>query len=822
MKYPAQEIELKWQKFWEENKVSKTDLSEPEKKHYGLVMFIYPSGAKLHCGHWYNYAPADTFFRLKKLQGYNIFEPMGYDAFGLPAENFAIKTGIHPQDSTIKNIEEIREQLRRIGTLYDWDHELMTCDPKYYKWNQWLFLKLYEKGLAYRQNAPVNWCESCQTVLANEQVQSDGTCERCHNFVIKKNLTQWFFKITQYAEELLSDLEKIDWPEKTKLMQRNWIGKSYGVELKFRIVDSDEYIPVFTTRPDTLFGVTYVVLAPEHPLVEKLTTVENRQSVLNYIEKVKHETEIERLSTVKEKTGVPLGSFAINPVNNEQVPIWIADYVLFTYGTGAVMAVPGHDERDFEFAKKFNLPIQKVILEKGTKPGDELQKAFVDIGEMINSGQFTGLNSDIGIEKISDYLEAEKIGVRKVNYRLRDWLISRQRYWGTPIPIIHCEKCGEVPVPEKDLPVILPYDVDFKPTGESPLTRNEKFMNINCPKCNSPSRRDPDTMDTFVDSSWYHLRFLNPHIDDAMFDTQLAKKWMPVDTYIGGAEHATMHLLYARFIHKFLRDIGMLDCDEPYQKLRHQGTITNQGAKMSKSRGNVVNPDEFVEKYGADVFRMYLMFMGPYETGGDWSDKGIVGVNRFVNRVYELFNTLSAKVRSIQYIDNIDIDNLTITEKSIYRKTNQTLKKVVEDIEELRFNTAVAALMGLLNELSVLNKVENPKLTFYVLERFAFMLSPLAPHLAEECWQILGKRKSIFEEPVWFTYEKKAIVEDKVTLVVQVNGKLRAAIEVDIDGDEELIKQNAKQDPRVAKFLESKQIIKEIYVKNKILNIVVK
>lgn len=821
MRYPANETELKWQKYWEEKQVYRTDLSKIEKKLYSLVMFIYPSGAKLHIGHWYNYAPADTWTRLKRLQGYNTFEPIGYDAFGLPAENYAIKTGIHPQDSTLKNIEDIRIQLKRIGAMYDWEKELMTCVPEYYKWNQWLFLKLYEKGLAYRKNAPVNWCESCQTVLANEQVKTDGTCERCDNPVIKKYLTQWFFKITAYAEELLQDLEKIDWPEKTKIMQTNWIGKSIGVEIDFTAETGDK-ITVFTTRPDTLFGVTYIVLAPEHPLVEKLTKDEYKKEVQDYLDKTKYETEIERLSTVKEKTGVPLGSFAINPINGEKVPIWIADYVLLTYGTGAVMAVPAHDERDFEFANKFNLPIRKVILQPGTNENDELSSAYVEPGIMINSGEFSGLNSEEGKEKIVEYIEKNGLGKRKVNYRLRDWLISRQRYWGTPIPIIHCESCGEVPVPEKDLPVTLPYDVDFKPTGESPLLRHEKFINTTCPKCGNPAKRDPDTMDTFVDSSWYHLRYLNPKIDDAMFDVELANKWMPVDSYIGGAEHATMHLLYARFIHKFLRDLGLLKCDEPYQKLRHQGIITNQGAKMSKSRGNVVNPDVFVEKYGADVFRMYLMFMGPYDLGGDWSDSGIVGVNRFVNRIYELYKNYSNKLKDINSSIEFDINTLEGDEKYIYKRVNIGLKKVVEDIDALKFNTAIAFMMELLNDFSKLSSIQNKDLIYYVLERYAFLLAPLAPHLAEECWALLGKEKSIFENPIWFNYDEKALIAETYTLAIQLNGKLRATIEIPIDTPEDEVKKIAKSDNRVSKFIEGKEIVREIYVKNKILNIVVK
>ncbi|HSP86919.1 MAG TPA: leucine--tRNA ligase, partial [Ignavibacteriaceae bacterium] len=515
MRYPFAEIEPKWRKFWEEKKVANTDLNKSDKKLYSLVMFIYPSGAKLHIGHWYNYGPNDTWARYKKLRGYNVFEPIGYDAFGLPAENYAIKTGVHPYDSTLKNIEDIRLQLKNMGCMYDWDAELMTCAPAYYKWNQWLFLQLYKKGLAYRKNAPVNWCPKDQTVLANEQVQSDGTCERCGTFVIQKNLTQWFFKITKYAEELLTGLDQINWPEKTKLMQRNWIGKSTGAEVDFKVDKSDEVIKVFTTRPDTLFGVTYVVLSPEHPLVDKLTNETFKPEVEKYKESVKLLTEIERTSTVKEKTGVPIGAYAINPVNSEKIPIWIADYVLSSYGTGAVMAVPAHDERDFEFAKKYVLPIKKVILQKDSNENDELEKAFTEPGIMINSDQFNGLNSDDGILKVIDYLEKRRFGKGKINYRLRDWLISRQRYWGTPIPIIHCSKCGEVPVDEKNLPVELPYEVEFRPSGESPLESNKDFINVKCPKCNGDAKRDPDTMDTFVDSSWYYFRYLNPKINEA-------------------------------------------------------------------------------------------------------------------------------------------------------------------------------------------------------------------------------------------------------------------------------------------------------------------
>lgn len=822
MKYPFKEIEEKWQKFWEKNKTYDTDLSDTDKKLYCLNMFIYPSGAKLHCGHWYNYGPSDSFARFKKLQGFNVFEPMGYDAFGLPAENYAIKTGVHPYDSTMKNIDDIRIQLKRIGCMYDWKAELMTCIPEYYKWNQWLFLQLYKKGLAYRKKAPVNFCPSCKTVLANEQVLSDATCERCHTTVEQRSLTQWFFKITQYADELLEGLNKIDWPEKTKLMQTNWIGKSYGTNVRFKIDGCEEEFIVYTTRPDTLFGVTYCVLAPEHELVQKITKPEFKTEVDKYIESIKSLSEIDRTSTVKEKTGVPTGAYAINPVNGEKVPIWIADYALITYGTGCVMAVPAHDERDFEFATKFNLPIRKVILEPNTNAEDELKQAYTEVGTMINSGQFDGLQSDIGIEKVSEYLEKNNLGKRTINYRLRDWLISRQRYWGTPIPIIYCDDCGEVPVPEEQLPIELPYDVDFKPDGGSPLAQCESFVNTICPKCGKSAKRDVDTMDTFVDSSWYYLRFLNPNYSDGMFDTKLGNAWTPVDVYVGGAEHATMHLLYARFIHKFLRDIGLVNSDEPFSRLIHQGTITNQGAKMSKSKGNVVNPDDFIVNYGSDVFRMYLMFMGPYEMGGDWSDKGIVGVDRFVQRTYSFFNNYLNIVKNNTSKEKYDLSELNDKEKSVYRKTNQTIAKFCNDIENFRFNTAIAGLMELLNELTQNLSECRKDLQSFVLERFAWMLSPLAPHLGEECWQIIGKENSLFQNPFKFNADESALTEDKFTLIVQINGKIRAKIDLPIDIEESKVKEIVFADDKVKKNIEGHRVIKEIYIKNKIYTIVVK
>lgn len=822
MRYPFEEIEKKWRNYWQSNDVYKTDLTDLEKKLYCLVMFIYPSGSKLHIGHWYNYGPTDSWARYKKLKGYNVFEPMGYDAFGLPAENYAIKTGVHPQDSTLENIADIREQLKGMGCMYDWNAELMTCAPEYYKWNQWLFLQMYKKGLAYRKNAPVNWCPSCQTVLANEQVDSEGTCERCGTPVEHKNLTQWFLKITDYADELLDGLEKIDWPEKTKLMQKNWIGKSYGTEIIFKIDGFEEEFTVFTTRPDTLFGATYAVLAPEHDLVEKITSGEQREKVEEYKNSIKSLSEIERTSTVKEKTGVFTGAYAINPATEEKIPIWIADYVLSSYGTGSVMAVPAHDERDFEFAKKFSLPIKKVIVEPERVEESELQKAYTGHGKMINSGRFDGMNSEEGKKAVTDFLAEKKIAENKINFRLRDWLISRQRYWGTPIPIVYCNECGEVPVPEEELPVKLPYDVEFKPGGGNPLSTNNHFKNVKCPKCGGNAEREVDTMDTFVDSSWYYLRYLDPKFDSEIFNKKLADKWTPVDMYVGGAEHSTMHLLYARFVHKFLRDAGLVSSDEPFRKLIHQGTITNNGAKMSKSKGNVVNPNSFIDEYGSDVFRMYLMFMGPYELGGDWSDKGIVGVDRFVQKVYAAFEENKNTDSDFPSQSNYVLSGLNESEKSVYRKVNQTLAKFDVEIDNFRFNTAIAALMELMNELSKNLKEVRDDLKTYSLERLAVMMASVAPHLGEEVWQMLGKENTLFENPIWYEADKEALAVDSVTVMVQINGKIRGKIELPVDSEQAEVKNAAMQDEKVKSYVEGKTIVKEIYVKNKIYNIVVK
>ncbi len=708
-----------------------------------------------------------------------------------------------------------------MGAMYDFEYEVDTSKPEYYRWTQWVFLQLYNMGLAYRTNAPVNWCPKDQTVLANEQVV-DGACERCGTPVIRKDMTQWFFKITAYADKLLQGLDRIDWPERTKLMQRNWIGRSEGVEINFSILDSQFRISVFTTRPDTLFGATYVVLAPEHPLVREITSDEFRAKVTEYIEFVAHENEIERTSTTKEKTGVPTGAFGINPINDEKIPIWIADYVLSTYGTGAVMAVPAHDERDFEFATKYKLPIRVVVQPKDRQLKEPIEAAFVEEGLGVESGKFSGLESKEVWDGIADELEKIEAGKRKVNYRLRDWLLSRQRYWGAPIPIVHCDSCGEVPVPDEDLPVLLPYDVEFQPTGESPLARNDKFVDTTCPKCGKHAERDVDTMDTFVDSSWYFLRYLSPHLGSAAFDKELVSKWLPVDKYVGGAEHAVMHLLYARFITKALKDAGHLTFDEPFQSLVHQGTITNQGAKMSKSRGNVVNPDQFVNKYGADTFRMFLMFMGPYNEGGDWSDRGITGVFRFLSKVYDLF---ASDARGVNRETGNRIPT-TDSERVVYRKLNQLIKKVTEDTEQFHFNTAIAAMMEFMNDytgiLSTEGETVSKEMKDFVLRNLNVLLAPFAPHLSEELNEMRGNKKSIFISEKWVNYDPSAITEENVTLVIQVNGKIRSKLEIPINSDDENVKALALAEPNVKRYLEGKEIVKAIVVKNKLVNFVIR
>lgn len=813
--YPFAEIEKKWQITWEKSKIYQTKMDSISNKLYCLVMFIYPSGDKLHIGHWYNYGPTDTWARFKRMQGYNVLEPMGYDAFGLPAENYAIKVGIHPAVSTAENIDKIRKQLKAIGAMYDWSREINTSDPKYYKWTQWFFLLLYNNGLAYRKKAPVNWCPACKTVLANEQVV-DGRCERCDSEVTKKDLRQWFFKITDYAEKLLEGHSRIDWPEKTIAMQKNWIGRSEGAQIQFKVKGTDDIIEVFTTRPDTLFGVTYMVLAPEHPLVEKLTTSEYQQHVAEYVEQTRKATEIDRTSTEREKTGVFTGAYAINPVNGKEVPIWIADYVLLSYGTGCVMAVPGHDTRDFDFATKYGLDIIEVISPDGT-PNEKLNEAYVDPGIMINSGEFNGVPSNEGITKVIEHLEKYKIGEKKINYKLRDWLISRQRYWGAPIPITYCPTCGEVPVPENELPVLLPEKVEFKGAGESPLLTNPDFLNTKCPKCGGEATREVDTMDTFVCSSWYFLRFPNPNVDEAAFDAETVKKWLPVDQYVGGAEHTVMHLLYARFFTKVLYDLGLINFDEPFKRLIHQGVITKDGNKMSKSRGNVVNPDKFIEKYGSDTFRMYMMFMGSYSDGGDWSDEGITGIERFLNRVW----------RMVEMIDENPPEGTESKEsKEVERIRHYTIKMVSNDLERFHFNTAISRIMELVNTMylyiqNIPTSEQNKSIVIDARDTVIKLLAPFAPHFSEELWDRIGGEFSIFNMS-WPEFDEAKTEKTTIPMVIQVNGKVRSNIEVEKDSPDEQVLEQALNDEKISKYIEGKKIIKKIVVKNRLVNLVVK
>lgn len=800
------QVEKKWQKKWEESKLYSFDKSKVDKKKYVLEMFSYPSGSKLHVGHWYNYGLSDTYARFMRMKGYEIFQPMGFDAFGLPAENYAIKTGIHPEDSTLQNIDTMEKQLKAMGAMFDWDYEIKTCMPDYYKWTQWCFLKLYEKGLAYRKEAPVNWCDSCNTVLANEQV-IDGCCERCDSQVIKKNLTQWFFKITDYAERLLQNLDKLDWPEKTKMMQKNWIGKSVGGEITFEL-ENGETFTVFTTRADTLYGCTYAVLAPEHPLTLKITTDAQKKAVEDYIEYAAKASEIDRLSTTREKTGVFTGAYAINPINGRRIPIYAADYVLASYGTGAVMAVPAHDERDFEFAQKYDLPIERVIEAKGDE-NDDLP--YVEYGVLTNSEEFTGLSVEDGKTAILEKLKTMGKGDFKVNYRLRDWLISRQRYWGAPIPIVYCEKCGEVAIPESDLPVTLPYDIDFTPDGTSPLLKSDSFMHTKCPKCGGEAIRDADTMDTFVCSSWYFLRYPDAHNDKAAFDREWINKMLPVDKYIGGSEHACMHLLYARFFTMALHDMGYVDFEEPFTSLVHQGIILGpDGQRMSKSKGNVISPDDYIQKYGSDVFRTYLGFGFSYIEGGPWSEDGIKAVHRFLERIERIVHRLK------------DVDASSDEgKKDILYTQNYTIKQVSADLENFQFNTAIARLMEFTNALYKYIEAKPDKDTsIAAAETLVKLIAPFAPHFSEELWESIGKTDSVFnaDYPV---YDESALVLDTIEMPLQINGKVRAKFTVASDATKEDIEKLIMSTDNLKAHFEGKTVRKVIIVPGRIANIVV-
>lgn len=809
-KYDPQEIEQKWQARWEADHLYEVSEDDPRPKWYFLTMFPYTSG-DLHIGHWYTIAPSDVQARFKRMQGYNVLFPMGFDAFGLPAENAAIDRGIHPFQWTMGNIDRMRRQLKGMGAIFDWSREVITCLPDYYKWTQWFFLKLYDAGLAYRAKAPANWCPRCQTVLANEQVVGGGLCERCHTPVTQRDLEQWFFRITRYAEELL-DYSQIEWPKRIKLMQKNWIGKSVGVEISFGL-DVDDEIRVFTTRPDTIFGVTFMVLAPEHPLVSKLTSPERRAEVDAYIESARRQTEIERLSTEEEKTGVFIGAYATNKLNGRRVPIWIADYVLMSYGTGAVMGVPAHDQRDFEFAKEYNLPIPVVIAPDGWS-GEELEEAYIEPGTMVNSGQFDGMPSEAAKEAIADYMEANQYGCRATVYRLRDWLISRQRYWGAPIPIVYCPECGIVPVPEQDLPVLLPEDAEFRPTGESPLKYCESFVNTTCPRCHHPAQRETDTMDTFVCSSWYLLRYASPKYEASPFDPEKLRYWLPVDQYTGGAEHAVMHLLYTRFFIRAIRDIGLVNFDEPFTRLFNQGTIVLGRQKMSKSRGNVVTPDEYVAEVGADAVRAYLMFIGPWQQGGDWNDSGLSGITRWLNRVWSL--VLEQPKLEPQP------SNQTVV-KELRHITHKTIKKVTHDFEKFRFNTMLATLMEFTNYLT---KVREARLVDgatwqEAVDSLLLMLAPTAPHLAEELWAQTGHPYSIHNQP-FPTWDEELAAEEEITLVVQVNGKLRDRIQVPVSITEPEAQELALSRERVQAHLKGKVVTKVIYVPRRLVNVVAK
>ncbi len=804
-------VERKWQQRWEKTKLNHFDRKSDTQKLYVLEMFSYPSGAKLHVGHWYNYGPTDSYARFKRMQGYNVFQPMGFDAFGLPAENYAIKTGVHPKDSTEKNIETMEHQLRAMGAMFDWSAEVRTCDESYYKWTQWMFLQLYKNGLAYRKEAPVNWCPSCNTVLANEQVV-EGKCERCSSVVVRKNLTQWFFKITEYAEELLSGLDGLDWPEKTKNMQRNWIGKSTGCEIEFE-TESGEPIRVYTTRCDTVFGVTYVVLAPEHPLARKLTTPEQREEVEAYILEASKANEIERLSSTREKTGVFTGSYAINPVNGNRIPIYLADYVLATYGTGAVMAVPAHDERDFAFAQKYGLPIVKVI----EKQGGETELPFCEDGIVRGSLNFDGLFGDEARDAIAAYISKIGKGGKKVNYRLRDWLVSRQRYWGAPIPIIHCEKCGAVPVPEKELPVKLPYDVEFRPDGKSPLAKHEKFMNTTCPKCGGKALRDPDTLDTFVCSSWYYLRYADAKNDHEPFSREEVDRMLPVDTYVGGAEHSCMHLLYARFFTKALRDMGYLDFDEPFLRLVHQGVILGpDGNRMSKSHGNIVSPDEYVETYGSDAFRLYLMFGFSYTEGGPWNDDGIKAIAKFLDRVEKLV------LKIAEYKVPKTEQDYGAEEKALDYARNYAISRVARDMEAFSFNTAIARIMEFVNALAKYDNLANKNFALIraAAKDLVLLLAPCAPHFSEELWETIGDRGSVFEQ----SYPKEdpdALRLDEKEYAVQINSKIVAKVMIPSDYDAAKVEAFVRALPEIAERIEGKTVRKCVVVPGRLVNLIV-
>lgn len=817
--YEFDRIERKWQTRWAEANVFASEKVEGKKKYYVLEMFPYPSGDP-HMGHVKNYVIGDVVARYFIRRGYNVLHPMGFDAFGLPAENAAIQHGIHPAIWTHEKIERMREVLKRLGISYDWRREVITCEPEYYRFTQWFFLKLYQNGLAYKKEGPVNWCPSCSTVLANEQVV-DGACERCGTPVVRKKLSQWYFRITKYAESLLEDMQLLgNWPERVLTMQRNWIGRSEGAYIDFLLPELNEKVTVFTTRPDTIYGVTFFVLAPEHPLVDRLIQgTSYEEPVRAFRERIARKSEVERISDLTEKEGMFIGKTIVNPVNGTEVPLWIADYVLLEYGTGAVMGVPAHDERDYQFARKYGLPIQPVIR---PHDGEWQGECFPEPGIMINSGPFSGLPSAEGKAKVVAFLAEKGLARPAVSYRLRDWLISRQRYWGAPIPIVYCDRCGEVPVPENDLPVLLPPNVDFLPSGPSPLARCEEFVNTRCPSCGGPARRETDTMDTFVCSSWYYLRYCSPWTTDRPFDEADVRYWMPVDQYIGGVEHAILHLLYSRFFTKVLHDLGMVHFREPFSNLFAQGMVTKDGAKMSKSKGNTVSPREIIEKFGSDTVRVFILFAGPPELDMEWSDRGVEGAFRFLNRVWRVVNDIVEMKTNA----GVSFDRERI--RSLERMVHRTIFRVNQDIEqEFHFNTAISAMMELLNEMgeylrtkgTACHPEEKPMLLF-AARTLVSLLNPVAPHLTEELWEILGERELLSVSP-WPSYEEAKLYEDVVEVVVQVNGKVRGKVRVPRGSSQEAVLKHALQDEKIQHWLNHAPVRKSVYVQDKLLNLVV-
>ena len=811
-KYKPNEIESKWQEKWDKDGLYNADIDPSKPKHYTLTMLPYPSG-EMHIGHWYAMTPADARARYLRMKGFNVMFPIGFDAFGLPAENAAIKRNIHPKEWTYANIERMRGQLRSMGAMWDWRREAVSSDPEYYRWSQWFFIQLYKNGMAYRKDSAVDWCPNCNTTLAREQVWGDDRlCERCETPVIKKQLEQWFFTITKYAEELLN-FDEIDWPERVQLLQTNWIGRSEGASVVFKTERGDP-LEVFTTRPDTLWGATFMVLAPEHPLVLEITTEDHHDAVHEYIEQASRQSDIEREAVDKEKTGVFTGGYAINPVNDQKIPIWIADYVMMSYGTGAIMAVPAHDERDFAFARKYDLEVRPVIQPEDMDPldGETMPESVAAYGKMINSGEMTGTPADRSIPDTTTYLEKAGTGKAAVSYRIRDWLISRQRYWGAPIPMVYCETCGVNPVLEDQLPVELPDDVEWKPTGESPLKLHPTWRQTTCPVCGEDALRETDTMDTFMCSSWYHLRYLSPDYHDGPWDPKEYDYWMPVDTYTGGIEHATMHLIYTRFFHKALRDLGITEGHEPMIQLRNQGIVLGEDSeKMSKSRGNVIAPDELVEKYGADVVRAYLMFSFRWRLGGPWNSQGIEGTVRWMRRVWTAFT---------EPVESAGEPSEEVT-KALRRKVHQTLKSVTRDYETFEFNTIVSALMELMNEMyrARENGAYGSPAWDEAADIYVKMMAPITPHIAEEIWEWHGKSYSVHTQP-WPEVDEEATKVDEITLVVQINGKLRDRIQVAADISDEDAKAKALASPTVQKFLEGKEPKKVIVIKGKLVNIV--